>query len=93
METWFFTAKIRRWLYGGSNWSGQSSFTTTGLTKAITVTGVTASDIAFAIPAATVGAGEFLGAVCTTDTVTVNRLTGTTSGLVFNWFVIRTFTS
>jgi hypothetical protein len=90
-ELYKLSLRVRNWLFGTSNWVGSSSFVTTGLSKVISMPGVTAADQGFAIPAVTPGAAEFLGVTCATDQITVFRNTGTTSGLAFHYFVIRQF--
>ena len=86
---WFFSVFIRNWLMGSSTWRGSSTFTTTVTSKVVSMPGVKSTDIGFAIAAVAPGAGEQLGVTTATDQITVFRLTGTTSALAFNYFVIR----
>lgn len=69
---------------------GSSAFTTTGTSKAITVSGVTTSCKVIAIPyGSSINANDVLSGAATTNTVTVTRPASGTSGLTFFYVVVR----
>ena len=89
MDSYFFTVKVANNLRAGANVAGTTSFTTNATSVTVTNANVTASSMVFAGVGAAPGAGEQLGVTEGAGFFVVFRQTGTTSGLVFNWFVVN----
>ena len=81
-------------LTGNAKISGTSTFATTTVVKSIYIAGLLATDFVHVTPLAPASttapvAGDLCNAIAKTDTLIILRAAGTTSGMGFNYLIIR----